>query len=295
MTRSLSELISSAYRVQREEGTRTLLQKLVTRIERQLKIKMAERKDSLELECSSTTVVFDTTTPLSKDWFYPRYLDQTLHEPEITKELIDSLDSDTVFYDIGALVGYYTIFASKICKEGEVHAFELDPHYLTEIQKSLARNGTDAILNHKAVSHTTGKDLGYSGDVGFASINKDENTTQTRSVETISLDQYIKYNTYPDIMKIDIEGFEYNALKGAEGVLRAGYPKKLFLELHPPKIRTYGGSTQEILSILKSHDYECEPIANHRKNKKENKAITTGDINEMDNVMLICTKPDNLY
>ncbi|WP_159904780.1 FkbM family methyltransferase [Salinirussus salinus] len=293
MASSLSELISSAYQVQRNDGTRALIKKLDNRIERYLKIKKAERKDSLELECNSTNVIFDTTTLVSKDWFYPRYLDGTLHEPEITKELIDSLGPDTVFYDIGALVGYYTIFASEICKEGKVHAFELDSQYLNAIQKSLARNGTDAILNHKAISHVTGEKLGYSGDVGFASINKDENTVQTCSVETISLDEYTKNNAYPDIMKIDIEGFEYNALKGSKAVFEAGYPKKLFLELHPPKIRSYGGSIQEILSILKSNDYECKPIAYHRGDKKGARAVTTDDINKMENVMIICTRPDH--
>ena len=83
------------------------------------------------------SVRFDTSSRTAKDWFYPRYLDGTLHETKITKKIVETLSEDSVFYDIGANIGYYTIFASEVCSkgEGEVHSFEIDPNFIQLTKK----------------------------------------------------------------------------------------------------------------------------------------------------------------
>jgi len=218
-------------------------------------------KDSLTLSCDGVSVTFDTSLDVAKDWFYPRYLDGSLHEPVMTREILKTLDSDTTFYDVGALMGYYSIFASSVCTEGEVHTFELDPIFIDAIKKSLDRNETEASVVQRAVSETSGVEVHYEGDVGLTSISNDDSEN---TVETLSIDDYTESNSPPDVMKIDVEGFEYQVLCGAERTLENGHPQILFLEVHPSMMESYGDSVEDILKLLERHNYTHTILGNHR-------------------------------
>jgi hypothetical protein len=58
----------------------------------------------------------------------------------------------------------------------------------------------------------------------------------------------------PTLAKIDIEGFELEALKGADRLLSSGRPK-LIIEIHPPQLAMSGGSEDEIFELLHGHRY----------------------------------------
>ncbi|WP_229124533.1 FkbM family methyltransferase [Halapricum desulfuricans] len=273
-TKSVFELISSGYDTFQRDGPRDFMEEV-------LQWWHIRNKDSLTLSCDGVSVTFDTTLDVAKDWFYPRYLDGSLHEPVMTREILKTLDSDTTFYDVGALMGYYSIFASSVCTEGEVHTFELDPIFIDAIKKSLDRNETEASVVQRAVSETSGVEVSYEGDVGLTSISNDhsENT-----VETLSIDDYTESNSQPDVMKVDVEGFEYKVLRGAEGTLENGHPQILFLEVHPSMMQGYDDSVEDILKLLKRHNYTHTVLGNHRdQNSPEYKETK---INE--NMVLRC-------
>lgn len=282
MANSPLRIIRSAYDLQREEGTEELLKQSFNYMRR-------ITKDSLELECDGITVQFDTSSQIAKDWFYPRYLDGELHEPKITEEVINALSSDTVFYDVGANIGYYTVFASEVCTNGEVHAFELNPHFLHLARKSLNENGTRAILNNNAVSNSTGESVGYAGTFGKTSVDREDKHSD-QQVESITLDSYCKTHSYPEVMKIDVEGFEAHVLEGAEQVLEQGYPKKLFLEVHPSKIRDYDRTLQHIFDLLNRYEYSCTLLEDHRDRDTNMSELKADDIVDVDNTMVVCER-----
>ncbi|MFL6193998.1 MAG: FkbM family methyltransferase [Thermoanaerobaculia bacterium] len=60
---------------------------------------------------------------------------------------------------------------------------------------------------------------------------------------------------HPDLMKIDVEGYEIAVLQGAARVLREDRPV-LFLEVHPQRIEELGGSMAELAGLLADHGYE---------------------------------------
>lgn len=274
------DIVHSAYNLQKQQGFAELLKQSYYYLR-------TYKKDYLNLECDDVDVRFDTSSRTAKDWFYPRYLDGTLHESEITKKIVDTLNDDSIFYDVGANIGYYTIFASEVCSKGEVHAFEIEPHFIQLTRKSLKMNPTTATLNNNAVSNKTGDTVSYSGEFGKTSIDS-TTTTGSREVDTITIDDYAADNPHPDVMKIDVEGFERHVLEGAERVLEEGYPETMFLEIHPPKIQNYGGQVQDILNLLDSYGYIYTPIENHRNKNEKAEELQNKDFEDSGNIMLIC-------
>jgi hypothetical protein len=58
----------------------------------------------------------------------------------------------------------------------------------------------------------------------------------------------------PSLVKIDIEGFELEALKGADLLLSSIRPK-LLMEIHPGQLTLCGGSEDELFQRLREHQY----------------------------------------
>ena len=58
----------------------------------------------------------------------------------------------------------------------------------------------------------------------------------------------------PDLMKIDVEGYELAVLEGARKTLVRDHPR-LFLELHPDRLRELGGSARAVVGLLESLGY----------------------------------------
>lgn len=63
-------------------------------------------------------------------------------------------------------------------------------------------------------------------------------------------------NTPVALLKIDCEGFEYQILKGALSLIETQRPH-LLVELHPQEIEKHGGSSEELVELLRPH-YDLE-------------------------------------
>lgn len=72
------------------------------------------------------------------------------------------------------------------------------------------------------------------------------------SVSSITLDEFLANSQQqPLFIKMDIEGGEWLAIKGAQQVFSSWRsPLSILIELHPDEIKTLGGSLPELLRLL---------------------------------------------
>jgi FkbM family methyltransferase len=154
-----------------------------------------------------------------------------------TSELVWRLlkDSpDALFVDVGANIGYYSLLARKrLGNNGTIIAFEPLP----EIYDKLTMNIQDKCVEiyQCAVSSTNGQatlsiPMGSEANDGISTLQDCADAVSSVIVQTITLDRFLDKEIY--ILKIDVEGHEYNALLGAESLLLQGKIKNIIFEDH---------------------------------------------------------------
>ena len=136
------------------------------------------------------------------------------YEPETTKLFNKEISNAKVFWDFGSNVGYYSILAAQ--RGITTYAFEI----MNELAKELSKHSKNNNLNIKVFNIPIGrKNQTISYSDGYTSSTK----------KAISIDELSC--GIPDLIKMDIEGGEYDAICGGENLLRNHSPK-LIIELN---------------------------------------------------------------
>ncbi|HSS19400.1 MAG TPA: FkbM family methyltransferase [Pyrinomonadaceae bacterium] len=144
-----------------------------------------------------------------------------------------------VVYDIGANYGIHTLlFARLVGQPGHVYAFEPVPDIHAELGVNVGLNNFHNVTTLKmAVSEHAGPAFFSRGHhVGAGHLAEAANEQDLLNVETATLDDFVfeKGNRPPNFMKLDIEGGEGSALRGAMRVLKEHRPIVL-VDLHTPE------------------------------------------------------------
>lgn len=175
--------------------------------------------------------------------------------------LYSNLKKGDTFIDVGGNIGLFSLNASGIVGNGgKVYAFEaFKPNY-EKFSKHLSLNSfKNVTLEHLAISEKRGSlEILYNDhydNVGMASSYLNDFTAK-EIVESISLDDYIKAQkiTKIDIVKIDIEGGEFSALKGMSDIL-THYQPKIIIEINNIALKSSNHSEDELIQILHGKGY----------------------------------------
>ncbi len=143
--------------------------------------------------------------------------------------------SDNVI-DCGACYGDTALYFASKSNDGEVYAFEFVPDNIEIFEKNMELNPKykNKIHLHKyAVSDTSGDNLYFDSNGPATSCSEYSNQDNT-IVNTITIDDFAKQNNIQkvDFIKMDIEGFEAQALKGAINTIRRFKPKLAICAYH---------------------------------------------------------------
>lgn len=142
-----------------------------------------------------------------------------------------SVESNDVVLDVGGCWGDTALyFAEKNKSNGQVHVFEFIPDNIKILKKNLALNPEKASrinLIEKPVSYESGETIYYNENGPGSKISVKPFEGYSGECETISIDDYVFSNGLEnvDFIKMDIEGAEINALKGALKTIKTFKPK----------------------------------------------------------------------
>ncbi|OHV44387.1 methyltransferase [Pseudofrankia sp. BMG5.36] len=154
-------------------------------------------------------------------------------------------------YDVGANIGVYTLWAAGLVGlSGQVHAFEPVPDTMAVLRSMVRRNELPQVrLESCAVGATAGETgmRTYRDASGLAHPVADAGTAD-HIARLTTLDAYVERHRPPDLVKIDVEGFEIDVLRGAASLLAARSPA-LLLEMLPGLLTRQGGQAELVARL----------------------------------------------
>ncbi len=183
-------------------------------------------------------------------------------EPVETDLVKRTVKRGEVAVDIGAHIGHYSIVLSRLVgPEGKVYAFEPCKENYDLLSRNMKANGcTNVVIEQKAVSSKSDviKMRGWAVESDLSPASEGAEGARY-DVEAIRLDDYMKQGRI-DFVKIDIEGHEYEALKGAEALLGRSKSAKMISEFYPRLLRENGIAPEEYLKFLVDHGFRLFEI-----------------------------------
>ncbi len=183
------------------------------------------------------------------------------YEKSESRTMQTFISSNTIFIDIGANVGYYTLLAAHIIKNGQVYSFEPVSSTFNKLLRNISLNGFSTIqCTQKAISNFNGKaNVFISNDCnsGMSGLQFAENFSgKTEIIDCITLDQAVEDYRIPkvNIIKIDVEGSEVNILKGMEMVLNV-YKPILLIEISAETLAMHNEKIGTVYDLLFAKKY----------------------------------------
>lgn len=172
------------------------------------------------------------------------------------KFLRRTLSPGDVAVDVGANIGIYTQLLSRwVGPTGLVHSFEPSPENFGRLQ-SATRKLANVRLSQSAVGESSRRTALYVSDklnVDHRAYPPEGDSRPTVPIEMIALDDYFKPGERVDLIKMDIQGYELHALRGASRVLADNPTIKLLFEFWPYGLKQAGSNWAELIGVLKEN------------------------------------------
>ncbi|EFC85841.1 methyltransferase FkbM family [Parafrankia sp. EUN1f] len=168
-------------------------------------------------------------------------------------------------YDVGANIGVYTLWAAGLVGDfGEVHAFEPVDGTRATLTALVEQNQLQNVrISSSAVGASEGE-IGmkiHRNASGLAHPVTDGSQPDV-SVPLTTLNTYAATRRPPVLVKIDVEGFELDVLRGASDILSTEHPA-LLLELLPAHLERRGMTAADIVDNLAGLGYRILNLSRH--------------------------------
>jgi len=193
---------------------------------------------------------------------------------EVAEALKASLQPDDVFYDIGSNIGYFSLLAASIGVR-RVVAFEPFERLAQCAEHNVAMNGFGDVVRvvHVALGDARGAvqyEPGPAWNCGAGHILRNAASAEGVTVQLMTLDDFLleTRSAPPTVMKIDVEGFESNVLRGARQLLATRAPRVIVFEgnCSPEGVL----EDHEVSRILIGAGYRLRHLPRLQREAKEN-------------------------
>ncbi|WP_436935603.1 FkbM family methyltransferase [Halovenus marina] len=201
-------------------------------------------------------------------------------EPEATAryraelERLEAEHGGLTVVDVGANIGYFALlYPAQRTQDGTVIAIEPHPENISLLRENVhlndfedivtchqtaigaeTRSTTLQVSRHRNLCTTTERDTipGYVGDIEVPVKRLDDLLLETgTALDTV------------DVLRMDVQGYEYDVFRGMGALLDAGTVKLAFLEIHPEYLRERG-EYDAFLTVLQDAGFEVSFVADGR-------------------------------
>jgi len=215
-----------------------------------------------------------------------------MHEPQFCftlARLVEILDPST-YLDIGGYVGYFTILPMAWLRpDARIFCFEVNRRFCLLTRHSVDMN------THLSTSRVFVQNAGIGERVelarpvhleGFAILDPDPDHEANAHVDMLTLDHiHGPLQIVPDLVKMDIEGFEAAAIAGGRSMLTQARPTLLF-ELHSDQfLAPHGSNRRSVIDQLVDLDYSLFEVVGTRHSEVRDRPLRAIDQVNVDEVV----------
>ena len=187
------------------------------------------------------------------------------------------LKEGDVFLDLGSHIGFLTLIAARcVGASGKVYAFEPTINTFKKLKKNILENNYENIVTIENMAVTDKCEklylrlFGASSECNSIIYDIYDNkiiSDNMQLIDAVSVDYYaiLKNINKIDLVKMDIEGCEYRAIRGMESTIFKNKSLKIIFEFNKGVISKTGGDGMEIFNLLDLYGYKKYTILS-RKN-----------------------------
>ncbi|MEM9448398.1 MAG: FkbM family methyltransferase [Cyanobacteria bacterium P01_E01_bin.6] len=251
----------------------------------------------------------------SKQWMLNKHKSGQIHEPgmiAVIETILAQSNSVNNIFDIGALYGYFSLLSLALARSVSVYSFEMNPKSFSTMQNNITNNqhlditrlhpyncafSDSSEKNKKSVvkefSLTSYSDLSLKDKIMVFSkrLKRDAKKILARKkylrashnvdyIDFWSVDDWCeRTGVFPDLMKIDVEGFQAKIIPGAMKTIEFSKPFILLEFDSPQAINSFGLSNKEIVKPLFEEGYKLI-WGKHRSHEGPFCPLTHNELND---------------
>ena len=219
--------------------------------------------------------LFHWSYPIYKPLYfaYKRYSDRTR-----IAFIKDHINPGDFVLDIGANIGFYTcLFSHLVGPNGKVVAFEPDEVNFKRLSANVQGLNNVELHNSAAGESNETIKLYYSDKLNVDhqtyDIGEDRGAVD---IESVRIDDVIDINEKITFIKIDIQGYDYKAMKGMNRILSKSAPISILGEYWPYGIDKAGDPPLDYLNYLEELDFVVEILDGLSKGELNEKIEVKG-------------------
>lgn len=198
------------------------------------------------------------------DWLGQRVYLTGIYEPPTTVLFTHLIQPGDTILDIGANVGYFSLLYARLTgAQGQVIAFEPIPSVRGILEQNIKLNDFKQIeIIPKAVSNQSTTLTIYEGPEdhkGTSSLRALDSASRSLSIESIAIDDLLILIDKVNLIKIDVEGAEMQALLGMERLVERDHPN-FVIEFTEAYLESFGHSVGQMAEWLFVRGYKLYRI-----------------------------------
>jgi FkbM family methyltransferase len=192
------------------------------------------------------------------------------YERHLTRKMRQFLAPGDCFVDVGAHVGYMSLIAARcVGRNGRIVCVEANPSLARALRRNIAQTGAGNVVIHQMAASEEPGSVTFATFPSYTTVGhiRDDSTPDDAELVTVDarpLDTLLEDPGFrpPRFIKIDVEGFELQVLRGAKQMLTT-YRPVVAAELRA------GDTLKPAMEFMRSLGYEGQLLNDDRGNGRD--------------------------